>query len=285
MHSGHWLCATIPSSRRLPIAFRSMSNSSRYLYDNALPDAEIRLHGLEAIEDDNSIFLLKSLGDIDGSTCLEIGAGAGSIALWLASQVGPSGSVMATDIEPKHLSGCGYEVLRHDIAEDGLPIEHYDLVHIRHVLIHLTDPARAIQKTVSSMKFGGVLLAEESNLTTWRPEGSTPENLQEMFQNGVDAILSTYESRGMSIRFGTQLAALLNDAGLAVTDQKQFKRRVLGGSPEAIYQSKSANQLADTIDGDSSCSESIKKFADCLLSPELRYQSRTTVSVTAKRIS
>jgi hypothetical protein len=38
-----------------------------------------------------------------GWRCLEIGAGRGSMALWLAGQVGPSGEVVATDIDVTYL--------------------------------------------------------------------------------------------------------------------------------------------------------------------------------------
>ena len=34
-----------------------------------------------------------------GWRCLEVGAGRGSMAVWLAEQVGPSGHVVATDID------------------------------------------------------------------------------------------------------------------------------------------------------------------------------------------
>ena len=38
-----------------------------------------------------------------GWRCLEIGAGRGSMAVWLAEQVGPSGEVVATDIDVTYL--------------------------------------------------------------------------------------------------------------------------------------------------------------------------------------
>lgn len=259
-----------------------MCHSSRYLYDNAQPDAESRLKGLEAVEDENSISLLDQTS-LEGSVCIDIGAGAGSIADWLASRVGPSGSVTASDIEPKHLSGSGYEVLQHDVEKEELPSSHYDLVHIRHVLIHLADPVKAIRNVVSSLKQSGIILIEESDLSTWRSEGSTPELLQKVFQNGVEVIFSVYKSRGMNIRLGSELTTLLGEAGMTVTGHKVFKRHVIGGSSEAVYQSKSMSQLARATGRGHSDYASIKRFADCLLNPELRYQSRTTVSVTAEK--
>ena len=260
-----------------------MSDDLTYLYDNEQPDAKTRLMGLEAIEDDNTVSLLRKLTNLDGCVCLEIGAGAGSIAEWLAREVGSSGTVTATDMEPMHLSGSGFAVLRHDITKDELTTEHYDLVHMRHVLIHLADPLKALQNVFSSLKPGGIILAEESDLSTWGPEGRSSEAAKNVFWKGVNAIFSTYESRGMDIRIGTRLSALLVNSGFIVNGQYDYKRSVVGGSPEAIYQSKSANQLADAIGGGNGLAESIKRFSDCLLDPELSYQSRTTVSIFAER--
>ena len=38
-----------------------------------------------------------------GWRCLEIGAGRGSMATWLAERVGPAGQVVATDIDTRYL--------------------------------------------------------------------------------------------------------------------------------------------------------------------------------------
>ncbi|MFK7955045.1 MAG: hypothetical protein AB8B96_03035 [Lysobacterales bacterium] len=54
--------------------------SSTYLYSNSQTQAGSRLRGLESIEDQATIAALESLGDLKGLNCLEVGAGAGSIA-------------------------------------------------------------------------------------------------------------------------------------------------------------------------------------------------------------
>ena len=37
----------------------------------------------------------------EGARCLEVGAGSGSMALWMAARVGETGHVLATDINPR----------------------------------------------------------------------------------------------------------------------------------------------------------------------------------------
>ena len=62
--------------------------TDRYWFDNSLSDEGTRLRLLEKIADPRSISLLEGLGVDPGSTCAELGAGAGSMAGWLADRVG-----------------------------------------------------------------------------------------------------------------------------------------------------------------------------------------------------
>jgi precorrin-6B methylase 2 len=69
-----------------------------------------------------------------GWACWEIGAGGGSIASWLAKQVGPTGSVLATDIDPRFIPAselAHLEVVRHDVTADAIPEARYHLIHAR----------------------------------------------------------------------------------------------------------------------------------------------------------
>src|ERR1700758_2008586 len=65
-------------------------------------------NGREEAEDDRLSLLERLLDPISrrrrdkvrpGWRCLEVGAGRGSMAVWLAEQVGPSGQVVANDLE------------------------------------------------------------------------------------------------------------------------------------------------------------------------------------------
>jgi hypothetical protein len=71
------------------------------------------------------------------------------VARWLAGRVGPTGRVVATDIDPRFLAGselAGVEVRRHDIPRDLLETGHYDLVHCRALLMHLKHPALPVYR-------------------------------------------------------------------------------------------------------------------------------------------
>src|SRR5437762_3803295 len=91
-----------------------------YLFPNDHAVAVARLQRLEAIEDPGTIAVLEKAGVAPGWTCLELGAGAGSIAYWLAERVGKGGRVVAADLDPRLLDRSRCEVWRHDLRTDGL---------------------------------------------------------------------------------------------------------------------------------------------------------------------
>lgn len=124
-----------------------------------------RLKHLEAHADALTQQHLSATGVGAGWRCLEVGAGGGSIARWLSEQVGPTGSVLATDLNPSRLDGLPdtVEVRRHDIARDDLETASYELVHCRFVLQHLADPRIALRKMASALAPGGWIVVEEGD--------------------------------------------------------------------------------------------------------------------------
>jgi 2-polyprenyl-3-methyl-5-hydroxy-6-metoxy-1,4-benzoquinol methylase len=78
------------------------------------PGYRLAAAGREAAEDER-LTLLEQLYDPvsrrrralveRGWRCLEVAAGRGSMAVWLAEQVGPAGQVVATDIDTRYLQG------------------------------------------------------------------------------------------------------------------------------------------------------------------------------------
>jgi ubiquinone/menaquinone biosynthesis C-methylase UbiE len=102
-----------------------------------------RLLLLEAHVDSLSVEAIEAVGIAPGARCLEIGAGAGSIARWLAERVGDPRLVTAIDLDTRllqPLAAEGIEVVRHDVLVDDFPPESFEIVHARAVLEHI--PAR-----------------------------------------------------------------------------------------------------------------------------------------------
>src|SRR5919108_4596590 len=101
-----------------------------YIFDQRRSDEHERLACMELLWDPGTRTVLESLGIGPGWRCLEIGAGAGSIARWLAEKVWPDGEVLATDISTRHLDWLAepnLQIRQHDILNDPLPDDHFDL--------------------------------------------------------------------------------------------------------------------------------------------------------------
>lgn len=133
-----------------------------------------RLKNLEAASDAFTIRHLEEVGATAGWRCLEIGAGGGSIASWLAHCVGPSGSVIATDVDPSRLTGlpAHVEVRRHDITTDHLEPAACDVAHCRFLLQHLPDPDAALERMVNALAPGGWLVVEEADFGLFELSGA-----------------------------------------------------------------------------------------------------------------
>lgn len=131
----------------------------------------VRISSLERGTDSFSLRLLAMLEVQQGWRCLEIGAGQGSIARWLAERVGPRGQVVATDINPRFLQESqvpNIEVRRHDIRTESLEMSTYDLAHCRAVLMHLREPHVALRRMIAALRMGGWLLVEEADYCSLR---------------------------------------------------------------------------------------------------------------------
>lgn len=141
-------------------------NESTYTLDNTWEQARHRLSLLEKVFDPGTIDRLTRLGVTDGWRCLEVGAGAGSIARWLCDRVGPSGTVTAVDMDPRFLyddAPPNLEIVERNILTDGLPGEGYDLIHTRALLMHLPDPEAVVALMARHLRPGGVLLVEDAD--------------------------------------------------------------------------------------------------------------------------
>lgn len=151
----------------------STTTDARYLLDNAAPEDQIRLAALEELFDSGTTRHLESCGIGAGWRCMEIGAGSGSIARWMADRVGPTGHVIATDIDTRHLHALNdarIEIWHHDFAVDSLPVSSFDLVHARLVLVHLPQRDEVLKRMIRALKPGAWLVVEEFDSSSMPPD-------------------------------------------------------------------------------------------------------------------
>lgn len=188
-----------------------------YQLDKNRAEALRRLLLLARAEDLGTIACLESIGAAAGWHCLEVGAGAGTIARWLADRVGPAGRVVATDIDTtllEPLAAPPLEILRHDVVRDPLEPDGFDLVHARQVLMHLPERQAVLARLAAAVKPGGWLLVEDTDASTDRPDPTAPAAMQALYRKVVGEIYAFVVSRGIDPSFGARLFGLLTRLGL-----------------------------------------------------------------------
>jgi SAM-dependent methyltransferase len=205
--------------------------------------------GREAAEDER-LSLLEQLYDPvsrrrralvqPGWRCLEVAAGRGSMAVWLAEQVGPAGQVVATDIDTRYLQKLdlpNLEVLEHNILEaplELLGLGSFDLVCSRLTLFHLVGrQEEAIRQMTRCLRRGGWLIDEDADWGTAAPvDPAHPlyDAYRRVWRDG-----DWWTDRGYDKAFGQKLPALFERCGLQDIRHEAATEVVRGGSPWARW--------------------------------------------------
>ena len=110
----------------------------------------------------------------DSMTVLEPGPGMGFFTLELARLVGPSGRVVAPEIQPRMIAGLKRRAARAGLADrvearkvspDSLGVDdlagRVDFALVYAVVHEIPDPARFFKETAAALKPGGSLLLAE----------------------------------------------------------------------------------------------------------------------------
>lgn len=191
---------------------------------------------MEQLLDDGTERLLARHGATEGARCLEIGAGGGSIARWLVERVGPAGHVVATDLETTYLDEmhgpANLEVRRHDIVEDDLEEEAFDLVHARLVLEHLPKRDIALDALVRSLRPGGWLVIEDVDYVSGVP---ISDHGARESQRAEAVRLREFATAGVDHFYGRKLPAVLRERGLIDVGNEGRVWIMSGGHPAARW--------------------------------------------------
>jgi SAM-dependent methyltransferase len=224
------------------------SMHSDYILANKGKEAPIRFAALAAIYDPQTIRHLETLGVARGWRCLEVGAGSGTIAKWLADRVAPTGHVLVTDVDTRFLEplrGPALDVLAHDIGSDALPEAEFDLIHARLVLMHVRQRDTALARMVSSLKVGGWLLVEEYDSCSIPPDPALSSG-EVLLQTHV-AMLRLLEDGGVNRRYGRLLSGLLRASGLTSVGSSAQLFMWQSGSPGMAMVRANFEQLRDAM--------------------------------------
>jgi SAM-dependent methyltransferase len=212
-------------------------------------DDRARLEAAEELLDEGTQRLLDRLGLAEGWQCLEVGAGGGSIALWLSERVGARGHVLATDLDTRvleQIAGSNLEIRRHDVARDDLDEERFDLVHARLLLEHLHEREHVLRKLVRALRPGGWLMVESVDYVSAVPVSGLGA---EEHARSQAVRLEDFASAGVDHNFGRQLPAMLTALGLKDVENDGRVWVMQGGSAGARWFKHSLAHLRDRLVG------------------------------------
>ena len=97
----------------------SLEAAPVYIFDNAWLQARARMQAAESYLDPWTTAQFERIGVTTGWSCLEAGAGTGSVADWLCRRVGTDGHVLALDIDTRFVEAIDHpnlEVYRLDMG-------------------------------------------------------------------------------------------------------------------------------------------------------------------------
>lgn len=189
---------------------------------------------------------LQKAGLKSGMTVCDIGCGSGEMTEYLAKKVGDNGCVFAIDVSAEQL-----EFTKNRINQLGLKnvktiqadirniedLEHIkaDIVYSRLVLMHMSDPQKALLNMYAILKPGGILSLQETTWSTISCSIFCPELLKYR-----DAVIALGKSYGGDFNFGQKMPSVLNELGFNIIEQQtvtanrsiMFGKQLLASRPE-----------------------------------------------------
>lgn len=269
-------------------AARLVVAAERYgerIFNHAIVTEDERLTALTEELDADSFRRLEALPIRANWRCLELGAGTGTAARWLADRC-PDSSVVATDLDLKlvHAQQGGHPNLtwlHHDLTRQEFPPGSFDLIHARYVFCHLPSRQRELTRVIQWLAPGGWLVLEEPALF---PIESSPDHCYRMASLGVFTVLG--QRIGSDCVWPRTLSEHLRGVGLTEVDTDVTQSVVGNNQPMSRFWRLTLKQLAPAlcaIDGitDVMVTEAMAKMSD----PHFRDLGMATVGAWGRRLA
>lgn len=196
------------------------STDGAYVLQRA-PEETRRLQAQARILNPATQRMLTQAGIAKGMLVLDVGSGAGDVALLLAEQVGPGGSVVGVELNPelldiarKRVQAVGYTnvtFLQGDITSMSFDMP-FDAIIGRLILMHLQSPASILRRLADFLQPGGILAFQEIDLAHFATHPVYPANSlnEQVFKWQAEA----FSRAGIPLRMGLEMYRAFLDAGL-----------------------------------------------------------------------
>nr|WP_026363219.1 class I SAM-dependent methyltransferase [Methylopila sp. M107] len=197
---------------------QNQSNSNEYILGHA-GDELGRLERQAELFGDATEAIFSAAGISEGMRVLDVGCGAGDVAMLAGRLVGPSGTVLAIDRSEEALAvaarraaakGLGQiEFAKRDIADLAADGERFDAVTGRFLLLHFADPTPILRGVASLLKPGGVVAFAEMDIRSTSATPAFP-----LLERCVGWIVELYRRSGLEPDMGSKLYGAFKAAGL-----------------------------------------------------------------------
>jgi SAM-dependent methyltransferase len=205
-----------------------------YPLDNQHSQGGAHLDSLADLLDPFTKSRIAGLGEWRGASVLEVGAGSGSVALWIADKLGDRGLVIATDKKPDFIRPHPrLRVLQHDLtSNERLPEGPYDLIHARLVLGHLPQRELVLRRLCGYLRPGGTILLEEWARLRTRAElvmVAPTEEIATLYGRCQEAVRDIFDAHGTDRGWARSMHADLLAEGLRDVQTEIHARYWVGG--------------------------------------------------------
>jgi len=183
----------------------------------------------------------RAAGIVPGMRVLDIGCGAGDVAMIAANLVGRAGTVVALDRDPQNLAFAreraeqanlpNIEFRESDILHFADAAKPFDAIVGRYILLFLPDRVAALRHLLTSLRPGGIVAFIEPDFSLpFRSEPPAP-----LYSKATEWARAVIRANHVNMDSGPGLLRVFREAGLVRT--KMDCRTILGGGTESeVYE-------------------------------------------------
>jgi SAM-dependent methyltransferase len=207
-----------------------------YLFGRTTGELQRLARQAALVEPETEELFLRS-GITAGMHVLEIGSGAGDVAILAGRMVRPSGSVLGIErsadsagLAAQRVAAAANVNVRFEVADINSykPTTYYDAIVGRFVLPYLHNPVETLKQLATHVRPGGVIAFMEFDVTRI---GSVPE--APLFVSMADWITRAFEGSGIDPAMGSSMGKVFRDAGLPWPNMNSFQKASCG--PDGFY--------------------------------------------------
>ena len=214
-----------------------------YIFDRTRTDEERRLEKQSAIMDPFTDRLFRDAGLAQGMRVLELGSGAGDVAMLAARIVGPTGAVVGIEGSPVALetarrrataAGLHHVTFIHGdlsdldaVLDPGRPP--FDAVVGRLVLQFMADPSAVLRAAAAAVRPGALVCFQECDDHYTYAYPATP-----LWDQVRTWLLAALDHVGIESRMGLRLYRTFRDAGLPGPDLR-MEAAIAGGEEAPVF--------------------------------------------------